>query len=722
MDKFKQAFLEEAQDLLEDLSSALLELENDPQNLELVDTAFRSLHTIKGSGSMFGFDTIASFTHTIETVYDLVRSGRMKVSPDLISQTLAASDIIRIMVKEGEEDVTPQKTAIENIFNQYLEGFDLDENQPAEQEETQPSEEKSSEEKQKITFRVVFKPDEDILLSGTNPLLLLRELEDLGQCTITTITEKIPLLNDMNPEKCYFFWQVLITTSEDINTLKDVFIFVEDSADIQISVIDDGSVDEENAQYKKLGDILVERGEVEPEEMKEALGKQKRIGEVLVDSGTTTPATIQTALEEQQYVRKMREQQMKAGAVTSLRVASDKVDKLVDLVGELVTLQAGLSQFVTNRLNPEHFMDSTFDIFDLEERYNELARISEEAERLTTELRDNTMSIRMVPIGTTFNKFKRVVRDLSKEMGKEVDLITTGGETELDKTVIERIGDPLVHMIRNCVDHGIEGPDDRSKKDKPSVGTIRMSAAHSGAHVVIRIEDDGAGMDKEKIRTKAIEKGLIAADAHLTDKAVYELIFEPGFSTAEKVTNVSGRGVGMDVVKRNIVDDLRGTIDVTSELGTGTTVAVKLPLTLAIIDSLLVKIKENYFVLPLANVEECVELKEEHIEQQHGKNMAEIRGHLVPYIRLREQFVINGSRPDIEQVVVCEIDQNRVGFAVDTVVGSHQTVIKPLGSMYKGIKGVSGATILGDGTVALILDVPKLAQMAEAEMLHETAL
>jgi two-component system chemotaxis sensor kinase CheA len=399
---------------------------------------------------------------------------------------------------------------------------------------------------------------------------------------------------------------------------------------------------------------------------------------------------------EQQQVKNVRQERATQDAASSIRVPAERLDQLVNLVGELVTVQAHLSQTAAIHNNAD------------------FAAIAEEVERLTEELRDTALNIRMLPIGTTFTKFKRLVRDLSQELGKEIEMETEGAETELDKTVIERLNDPLVHLIRNSIDHGIEMPDVRRAAGKPSQGTVHLGAVHSGDSVLITIRDDGAGLDRERIREKAIERGLISANAELTDKEIYNMIFAPGFSTAAKVTSVSGRGVGMDVVKKGI-ESLRGSIDITSTRGVGSTITLRIPLTLAIIESLLVRIDNNYFVLPLSHVEECVELTREDIRNAHGRNLANVRGNIIPYIPLREQFEISSNRPEIEQIVITSINGSKVGFVVDSVIGEHQTVIKTLGRMYRDVKGVSGATILGDGTVALILDMGVLLQVVEVQ-------
>ena len=517
-------------------------------------------------------------------------------------------------------------------------------------------------------------------------MLLLNELRGLGEATVIAELDSIPPLQDMDPELCYTSWDVILSTSRGIDSIKDVFIFVEDTSEIVIEPVQE--------EERKLGEIIVDRGDVRREDLDKVLKEKKPIGELLVDAGLVTKNKVESALVEQEHVREMRGKRVKEEAASSIRVAADKLDSLVNLVGELVTVQARLTQEAALRNDPQ------------------LALISEEVERLTEELRDTTMSIRMLPIGTTFSKFKRLVRDLSQELGKEIELYTEGAETELDKTVIERLNDPLVHIIRNSVDHGIESPSVRESLGKPRQGMLNLSAKHSGANVLIEITDDGAGLDKERIKAKAVEKGLVAPEADLSDKELYSLIFHPGFSTARNVTNVSGRGVGMDVVRKTI-DSLRGSIEVQSEPGTGTTIVLKIPLTLAIIEGLLVKIGADHFVMPLAAVEECVDLSREDVKKAHGRHMANVRGSLVPYVRLREEFGINDGLPEVEQIVITEIDRNRVGFVVDEVVGQHQTVIKSLGRVYRDIEGISGATILGDGSVALIMDMVRLQKRVE---------
>jgi two-component system chemotaxis sensor kinase CheA len=413
-----------------------------------------------------------------------------------------------------------------------------------------------------------------------------------------------------------------------------------------------------------------------------------------VQEGIVPQSKVEAALLEQQEVRQVRQQQAVQDTALSIRVPAERLDHLVNLVGELVTVQAHLSQTAA------------------EKNDGDIVTIAEEVERLISELRDTTLTMRMLPIGSTFSKFKRLVRDLSSELGKEIDLETSGAETELDKTVIEKLNDPLVHLIRNSIDHGIELPEVRQAAGKPPKGIVPLGAVHSGDSVLVTIRDDGAGLNKEAIRAKAIERGLITAGAELSDREIYNLIFAPGFSTAKNVTSVSGRGVGMDVVKKAI-EALRGSIDINSTPGRGSVITLKIPLTLAIIETLLVRIDTSFFVLPLAMVEECIELTRADVAASHGRNLAHVRGTLTPYISLREQFGISGNQPEIEQVVIAGVNGSRIGFVVDDVVGEHQTVIKSLGKLYRDVQGISGATILGDGTVALILDPNLLMQDVE---------
>jgi len=697
-DKHRQAFIEESKELLFELETSLLELEERPEDADLIGRVFRALHTIKGSGAMFGFDDVSSFAHDVENLLDFVREGKVPVTKELINIVLASKDQIREMLHENDLGAgvnSIHRKEIADAIKALLPVPPAGEKRKKKSRDVQRKTESRRPEKTSLaTYRIRFNPSPDIFRFGINPIPLLNELRGMGTCKIVAHTDGIPVMKGYDPESCYTYWDIILTTNKGIEAIKDVFIFVEDQSEVRIEVIDDTGMTEEGIDYKKLGEILVERGDLSSDDLKKALDTHGRIGEQLVDAGMIDPAKVESALIEQQQVRDVREKRSREDAISSIRVASAKLDKLVDLVGELVTVQAQLTQRSLMRNDPG------------------LILIAEEVERLVTELRDNTMEIRMVPIGTIFSKFKRLVRDLSDGLGKKVDMRTDGGETELDKTVIDKLNDPLVHLVRNSIDHGIEPPSERKSSGKVERGTISLSAVHAGSDVVIKITDDGGGIDPESVRAVAVRKGLISEHEEFSENEVLSLILAPGFSTAEDVTSVSGRGVGMDVVKK-AMDDLRATIEVESMKGIGTTVTLKLPLTLAIIEGLLIRIGAERFVIPLSVVEECVELTRDDVARTHGRHLVRVRGEIVPYIRLREWFVIDGDTPDIEQVVIIQNEGKRVGFAVDNVIGEHQTVIKSLGKYYRDVKGLSGATILGDGGVALILDITQLVKDVE---------
>lgn len=696
-DKLIETFREETYELLAELETSLLRLEKGRDIGETVSSIFRAFHSIKGAGGMFGFEEVSRFTHEIETVYDLVRSGKIQADESLLDISFAACDLIRDMidypgkVNKRKERADELLASLGRLFPEIAEaGKKRESILPKEGELVFPAADTPS-------YRIHFRPYPQIFSTGTDPLLLLKQLLGMGHCSVIAHTDDIPNLDEIDPELCYTHWEVVLTTQWDIDAVRDIFIFVEDMCELSIEMIDDAAGTVEAADRKKPCENPVAKPDVTPEDLRRVLCGSDLPGDMPTNEGPAQPEGVQSALSGQEHVRQMRESRSSRELISNIRVSSEKLDKLVNLVGELVTVQARLSRNAYYADDPE------------------LVSVAEEVERLTAELRDNTMNIRMLPIGTTFSRFRRLVRDLSKELSKEVEMVTEGGDTELDKTVIERLGDPLVHLIRNCIDHGIESPEVRESVGKPRKGTVRLSATHSGANVLIEIRDDGSGLDVDAIRARAVEKGLLSPGAGLSDDELFSMILAPGFSTAENVTSISGRGVGLDVVKK-AADSLRGAVSISSEKAKGTAITLKLPLTLAIIESLLIRIGAQHFVLPLSAVEECVELIG---GDSHGRHIANVRGQIVPYIRLREQFEIQGAAPDIEQIVIVNNETGRVGFVVDTVIGENQTVIKTLGRVYREAEGVSGATILGDGTVALILDVPKLIRIAEEEEVLE---
>ena len=731
-DQNRQIFREEAYELLTELEGALLELDEAPDNMDLVNRIFRALHTIKGSGAMFDFDVIAEFTHQVENAFDLVRTGELKPTKDLLNLALKARDHIKNMLdSEGGEaafagaqaalledlkivtsggslaagneapaakgssrpepvvDPLVEPVAEENVF----EPMDSDIESPSGpleipadmRVEPEPFNESCVCYRLKIIHRGTDEPDESRLST------VFEELERIGRFEILARPQKT------GSEEPYWEAQLMTDVGED--RIHDIFFFAEAEVGLELStwapdlVTRDEDDECECDEAPKLGEILVRQGDVTPDDVREALSRQKPLGQILAEAGKIAPDKLDQAVRTQ---AEAREAQKAQEASSSLRVAAEKLDYLVDLVGEMVIVQAQITQLAAERADQE------------------LTPLAEELERLSDELRDTTLGVRMLPIGTTFSKFRRLVRDLSDELGKKIALATEGAETELDKTVIERLSDPLVHLLRNSIDHGIESPEVREAAGKNGEGVIILSAEHSGGEVLIRITDDGRGMDPAAIRQKGVERGLIAPDAELTDSELFKLIFEPGFSTASKVTSVSGRGVGMDVVKRAI-DSLRGSINIASSPGAGTTIIIRLPLTLAIIDGLQVRVENEFYVIPLPLVEECVELNQADLDQDSRQRILYLRGEIVPYVHLRDWFEIGGESPPIEQVVITGVEGNRVGIVVDTVIGEHQTVIKSLSRVYKDVEGISGATIKGDGSIALILDIPGLIRRVVAD-------
>ena len=672
-------FLQEAQDLFEQLESALLDLERSPRDRDLVDTAFRALHTIKGSGSMFGFDALARFTHHLETAFDRVRKGEVAPSRELIGVTLAAIDHMRALlqgtVEPGDTVGVRLIASLEALVGLTREGS------AAGKAAARPAAEAED-----VTWRIRFSLPVDALIRGTNPLVLLDELRDLGSCTVVGLADRVPPLEEIDPSSCYAAWDVVLTTKRPRAAIDDVFIFVIDEMDLQVQRLDEKAAD------LRLGEILVARGDIAQPIIEAALETKPLFGQVLVGGGAVSEDKIKAALAEQQHLRHEGEAaRAQAPASESIRVQAERLDELMDRVGELVIAQARLKQLAAG-IGDAH-----------------LKSVAEDIERLSNELRDTTMGIRMVPIASLFGRFRRLVRDLSQDLGKTITLAAVGEETELDKTVIERLADPLVHLIRNAIDNGIEAAPQRRAAGKPDQGCVQLSAVHSGAEVLISVKDDGRGLDGAQIRARAEEQGLIAAGTKLTDGELFQYIFRPGFSTAREVTNVSGRGVGMDVVKRGI-EALRGEIDVFSQPGQGTEVTLRLPLTLAIIDGLLVRVGKGRYVIPLAAVEECVELSVEEDLRHSGRNFLNIRGGLVPFMRLRDEFRSRQPADPYQKVVIVSTGERRIGLVVDQVIGDHQTVIKSLSKLHAAVDSFSGASILGDGTVALILDVGHLIE------------
>ena len=665
-------FRQEAEELFAQLETALLDLETTPDNRDLIATAFRALHTIKGSGAMFGFDALARFTHHVESAFDRVRSGEVKISSELIGVTLAARDHMRLLMEQPESVPPEFGAAILDELNRAL-AEPAPVAAPVPRSAAAPGPQAREAAPAAATgYRVRFTLPANALLTGTNPLALLQEMLELGEGRVRCDTSALPPLDGCDPERLHLSWEVELVTGQPESVVEDVFLFVRDETDLTITP-------------------LTAPSEPAP-----------------LPVGAAAPAVVK-ASPPAAAVAALQPAEAPSGGGSSasaakpasegvVKVNADRIDSLMNQVGELVIAQSRLKQIV----------HSGEDLSLLT-----LRAITEDIERLVAELRDTTMGIRMVPIGSLFSRFRRVVRDISRDLGKEVQLVTLGEDTELDKTVVEALSDPLVHLIRNAVDHGVESAAERLAAGKPAEGKVQLTAAHFGGQVLITVSDDGKGLDRERIRAKAEERGLLVPGAEVAESDLFELIFHPGFSTAGTVTSVSGRGVGMDVVKRTI-DGLRGTIEIASRPGQGSCMTLRLPLTLAIIDGLLVRVGEGRYIVPLSVVDEIVELDEADNGQSETNNLLFIRDELVPFLRLRDLFGIRGAVPPYEKVVIVSAGERRIGLVVDYLLGDHQTVIKSLSRVHADVKCFSGATILGDGRVALILDIVHLIETARS--------
>jgi two-component system chemotaxis sensor kinase CheA len=706
LDAALQTFIVESRELLESMEEALLRIEQTPDDADTINAIFRAAHTIKGSAGLFGLDDIVAFTHVTESVLDKVRSGELAVNADMAAALLASGDHIRELVDgvASGNEMTPALRAQGQALVEQLNTW-LGAGQPASAkmekmpvEYELPHTAQGGGEVETDLWHISLRFNRDVLRNGMDPLSFIRYLCTLGDIEQTiTLLNQIPPAGAMDPESCYLGFEISFKSQADKATIEGVFEFVREDSHIRIlpprSKISEylqliADLPEEDIL---VGEMLVRCGTLTRTELATALrlqheegaGAPRPIGEVLMAEQMVQPSVMQAALEKQQQIK-----EHKSSEANLIRVDADKLDQLINLVGELIIAGAGTT-LIAQRTGVSELLEAT-------------ATLS----RLVEEVRDSALTLRMVQIGGTFNRFQRVVRDVSKELGKDIDLLISGADTELDKTVVEKIGDPLTHLVRNSMDHGIEPADVRLARGKPAKGRLRLNAYHDAGSIVIEVSDDGGGLNKEKILKKAIERGLIDAGATLSDKEIYNLIFEAGFSTAEKVSNLSGRGVGMDVVRRNITA-LRGTVDLDSVEGQGSTVRIRLPLTLAIIDGFLVGVGSAAYVIPLDMVVECIELGASD-SSSDDKRYINLRGEVLPYCRLREHFEVEGNTARRENVVVVRYGEHKVGLVVDKLMGEFQTVIKPLGKVFQQIRGIGGFTILGNGDVALILDVPGL--------------
>ncbi|MES2151849.1 MAG: chemotaxis protein CheA [Pseudomonadota bacterium] len=699
LDEALQTFITESRELLEDMENALLNIEQSADQGESVNAIFRAAHTIKGSAGLFGLDHIVGFTHVVESLLDEARDGKVSFDEGLVVLLLSCCDHLSVMTDALDAGQTDPDPAVELQgepllvqLRRYL-GVTAPVGSAVVTQHEATVERIAGESGLHDHWHISLRFGPVVLQNGMDPISFLRYLGKLGTIIgIATVPDAMPVADLMDPELCYLGFEIAFESDADKETIENVFEFVHDDCAIRIlaphSRIDEYMrlIGELPEQPTRLGEILVRCGSITARELADALSAQtssadqaNQLGNILVEQGAVRPVVVEAALAKQKHVSEQKAQENR-----SIRVDADKLDKLINLVGELIIAGARASM-IGQRLHNVELQECTSTMSGL-----------------VQDVRDAALELRMVKIGATFTRFQRVVHDVSREIGKDIGLAVSGEDAELDKTVVEKIGDPLMHLVRNAIDHGIEPAELRAARGKPAKGTVSLNAYHDSGSIVIEVGDDGGGLKKERILAKALERGLIDPERKLSDTEIYSLIFEPGFSTAETVTNLSGRGVGMDVVKRNITA-LRGSVAVDSEEGVGTTVTVRLPLTLAIIDGFLVQLGEAVYVIPLDTIEECIEFAADP-----GHDYTNLRGQVLPFIRLRERFAVSGTPPRRESIVVIRHAGQRAGLVVDTLLGEFQTVIKPLSPMFNGVDCISGSTILGSGDVALILDVGAL--------------
>ena len=722
MDEILSVFSVEAREQLEAMEAGLMQLEQGDRDPETINAVFRAAHTIKGGAGVVEIHTVEKFTHILENVLDRLRNGEIEVSGDMISALLAGCDHIGALltlVQSGEtepdEELGQAGDAIAETLRPFL---GVKAQAPVAGQDVLASAEGMIERDLRDSatsdcWHISIRFGQNVLKNGMDPLAFLRYLLNLGEIAhITTLTDALPDTDAMDPECCYLGFEISFRSHASKDAIEKVFDFCRDDCDLFIlpphSKVADflQLIEALPEETMRLGEILVKSGALTQEELEAGLRQQSgarasadattpapQLGDILVRQNNVQPELVDAAVAKQKNVS-----EKKAAESNLIRVHADKLDQLIDLVGELVI--AGASANLLARKSGEGTLIEATSVLS----------------RLVESIRDSALQLRMVQIGETFNRFHRVARDVSKELDKDIELVITGAETELDKSVVEKIGDPLMHLVRNAMDHGIETAAIRAAAGKPVKGRVELNAFHDSGSIVIEVVDDGGGLNKERIEAKALEKGIIQPGQSLSDAEIVNLIFEAGFSTVEKVTNLSGRGVGMDVVRKNIAA-LRGTVHVETVPGEGSRFTIRLPLTLAIIDGFLTGVGKASYVIPLDMVVECIELSGTSTERDY----INLRGEVLPFVRLRELFDVPGSRPPRENVVVVQYAGQKAGIVVDQLLGEFQTVIKPLGTLFRNMRGIGGSTILGSGEVALILDVQALVSRSAANEQHHQA-
>jgi two-component system chemotaxis sensor kinase CheA len=710
MEEIVSVFAQEAREQLVAMEDGLLRMEQGESDAETINAIFRAAHTIKGASGVVELGHIEQFTHVLENVLDKLRNGEIQVSGALITSLLKGCDHLGAQLDRVDQGHLEPDEFLQREGEVVADGLraaagggahSAKAASPVAEAAVGVVERDGGEASTTDCWHLSIRFGRDVLRNGMEPLAFLRYLLNLGEIVhIATIMDAMPPAEEMDPESCYLGFEITLRSHAGKEQIENVFAFCRDDCDLHIlppnSRIEDylALIEKLPEETMRLGEILIKTGALTHEELEQGLRRQEaaatiakaadqptpQLGEILVQKKVVQPEIVEAAAAKQRQVA-----DKKAAETHLIRVQADKLDHLIDLVGELVIAGASANLLAQRSSQPL------------------LVEATSVLSRLVENIRDSALQLRMVQIGETFNRFNRVVRDVSHELGKDIDLVINGAETELDKSVVEKIGDPLMHLVRNAMDHGIEPAEVRAAAGKSPRGRVELNAFHDSGSIVIEVADDGGGLNVAKIQSKAIERGIIQPGQTLSEQELVNLVFEAGFSTADKVSNLSGRGVGMDVVNRNI-QALRGTVDIKTEAGVGSRFIIRLPLTLAIIDGFLTSVGDASYVIPLDSVVECLELRD---DATRG-HMLNLRGEVLPFIRLREFFDVEGTRPQRENVVVISAGGYKAGIVVDQLLGEFQTVIKPLGSLFKHLRGIGGSTILGSGEVALILDVQAL--------------
>ncbi len=680
LQQFHQTFFDESFEGLDVMEDGLLGLEVGAADEDVVNSIFRAAHSIKGGSGTFGFTDIASFTHVLETLLDQMRDGTRDVTQEAVDCLLLSVDCLREMLTATSEGVDVDKESVTEI-QQKLEAL-LESGDAAPKKEGSFDDSQSSSSGKAATgWLIHFAPHVGMLTTGNDPIRIFRVLSELGELSVEADVSKIPAFDDFIAEECYLSWQLTLKGDIRKEDIEEVFEWVEDDCDLEISPLEKPNSEEAKTEVADSNAIA---SDAEKNKVERRKSEDRRQGD-------------------------RRASKHSGPESASIRVSIDKVDDIINLVGELVITQSMLGQVGAELEGEDHAYGDVARLERLREGLSQL-------ERNTRELQESVMRVRMLPISFVFSRFPRMVHDLSAKMDKHIELVISGEQTELDKTIMEKIGDPLVHLVRNSIDHGIESPEERVAAGKPETGTVSLNAYHQGGNIVVEIKDDGKGLAKDKILSKAKERGLVQENESLPDDKIYDLIFQPGFSTAAVVSDVSGRGVGMDVVRRNI-RDLGGSVEIQSEQGVGTTMLIRLPLTLAILDGQLVSVGKQTYVVPLTSIIESLQIRNDQIKTVAGQSQVYLlRDEYIPIVRVCDAFDIPSNTIDLDGglMVVVEGAGQKVGLVVDDLLAQQQVVIKSLETNYKRVDGLSGATILGDGTVAMILDVGGLISFSKS--------